>query len=140
MHAGTSALDGGGMDASGRPDDGRGPVVLSATVQEWRGQRYYRCGPYFARQPGTRPVTDRPGRLHRHVWEDVEGPIPATHHIHHRDGNAANNHRANLACVPKGVHLGQHSAQPTERQRAARRQNVRIANEVRLRGRLRPEC
>src|SRR5882757_4871282 len=49
-------------------------IIISATIQEFHGVRYYRCGPYFQRK-GV--------RLHRAVWESIHGAIPDGFHIHH---------------------------------------------------------
>src|SRR5215831_17499593 len=43
--------------------------------------------------------------LHRIIYEQHHGPIPANHHIHHIDGNTTNNAIENLLCVPAEDHL-----------------------------------
>src|SRR2546422_281808 len=50
-------------------------------------------------------------RLHRDVWEHWNGPIPAGHHIHHRDGNSGNNELSNLELVLASQHMGMHKRQ-----------------------------
>lgn len=47
--------------------------------------------------------------LHQETWKHHNGPIPAGHHIHHRDTNVANNNIANLACLPAGDHSKIHN-------------------------------
>ena len=75
------------------------PIPLSATAQEYRGERYYRCGPYFQRKGK---------RLHRAVWEDANGTIPDGFHVHHRDHNRSNNALSNLALMEAKKHLQHH--------------------------------
>lgn len=76
------------------------PVVISETIQEFAGTRFYRCGTYFQR---------RGVRLHRVVWTTANGPVPDGHHVHHIDGNPANNALSNLQCIRAEDHLaGEH--------------------------------
>lgn len=74
-------------------------TVISATVQEFLGVRYYQCGRYF-QHCGK--------RLHRVVWQHFNGHIPKRAHIHHRDGDAFNNQPDNLVCVAADEHLSFH--------------------------------
>ena len=53
---------------------------------------YYRC------TTGDRHL------LHRRVWEDHRGPIPAGYDIHHRDECKTNNTVENFECLPKAEH------------------------------------
>ena len=46
--------------------------------------------------------------LHRQVWEAHHGPIPEGWHIHHRDGNRANNAISNLEAKSPGGHIRDH--------------------------------
>ena len=83
------------------------PVVISETIQEFDGARYYRCGPYFQR---------RGSRLHRVVWEWHHGTIPDGTHIHHKDGDRTNNAPDNLECLDAQEHLGgRHGGDSAER-------------------------
>lgn len=75
-------------------------TVISDTIQEFNGVRYYSCGPYFQRK-GV--------RLHRTVWEHFNGPVPEGHHIHHKDENRANNQPGNLECLASSVHVSHHA-------------------------------
>ena len=61
--------------------------VISPTVQEFNGERYYLCGRYF--QNGKH-------RLHRMVWKYHYGEIPKGLLIDHIDRNRANNQIENL--------------------------------------------
>src|SRR5215469_17385379 len=60
----------------------------------WRGQWWWRrCDGYYAAWDAK---TRRPVLLHRKIWETHRGPLPKGVHIHHRDGNKANNQIDNL--------------------------------------------
>ena len=54
--------------------------------------------------------------LHRVVWEDANGPVPARHHIHHRDTNPSNNALENLECLSPTEHKLRHPEQPELRE------------------------
>jgi hypothetical protein len=73
------------------------PIVISPTLQEFDGVRYYKCGRYFQRD-GV--------RLHRLVWERAQGPIPEGFHVHHINGDSGNNALSNLDAVSRSDHLG----------------------------------
>lgn len=45
---------------------------------------------------------------HRWIYETMRGPIPAKHHIHHKDGNRRNNLLSNLECVSPKEHVAKH--------------------------------
>lgn len=76
--------------------------MVSMDFVEHNGQRYYRkTSGYFARRDGV--------ELHRAVWESSNGPIPSGHHIHHVDGNRANNALANLVCLTRAEHRAIHT-------------------------------
>lgn len=85
-------------------------ISISPTIQEFAGCRYYLCGFYFQRN-GV--------RLHRDVWRVHYGPIPPGYHIHHRDGNRANNQIENLELKPGREHTKGH-ANTAEFKRAQR--------------------
>ena len=74
------------------------PIIISDTVQEFDGTRFYKCGNYFQRK-GL--------RLHRRVWEAANGPVPEGMHIHHIDHNRANNALSNLECLTVEGHLAE---------------------------------
>lgn len=89
------------------------PEVLSPTKQVFRGEAYYLCGFYFQRNGR---------RLHRAVWQAINGPIPDGHHVHHMDGDRSNNHPSNLALLSAAEHLSHH-CQETAEERTERWQN-----------------
>lgn len=47
--------------------------------------------------------------LHRLIYEQAHGPIPAGHVIHHKDEDKANCSLANLMCLPNGAHSSRHN-------------------------------
>lgn len=51
---------------------------------------------------------ERPRRLHVHVWEKYNGPIPKGGQIHHIDGNKDNNEIENLQLLTKREHDYEH--------------------------------
>jgi hypothetical protein len=73
-------------------------------------------GVLYARYPKAKGRTEREYfagykkgrrvRLHVAVWEYYNGPMPSGRHIHHKDGNGANNTIENLECVTPKEHLG----------------------------------
>lgn len=79
-------------------------TVISDTIQEFLGVRYYLCGRYFQRN-GV--------RLHRTVWEHVWGrPVPDGHDVHHADHDRSNNQPGNLELLESTRHLSHHSSDP----------------------------
>lgn len=63
-------------------------------------------------------ATTNPRRyLHRVVFEDHHGPVPAGHHVHHRDGDTTNNSPANLVALLPADHVLTHYATPALRER-----------------------
>ena len=90
--------------------------VLSETMQLFDGEPFYQCGFYFQH---------RGKRLHRAVWEHYNGAIPAGYHVHHKDGNRANNEISNLELLPAGKHLSLHSS--TEAAKANARRTIELA-------------
>jgi hypothetical protein len=61
-------------------------------------------------------------RLHRYVWECEIGPIPKGCHIHHIDGDKANNAVSNLAILTGTGHQRLHGQEPARK--AASRKNI----------------
>jgi hypothetical protein len=75
-------------------------TVISRTIQEYRGERYYLCGKYFQRAGR---------RLHVAVWEDQNGrKVPDGHDVHHRDHDRSHNQPGNLEAKPRGKHISDH--------------------------------
>lgn len=91
------------------------PIVISETIQEFQGIRYYLCGQYF-QHDGV--------RLHRMVWISANGPIPKGWHVHHVDENRANNALTNLELKHGPEHMRHHM---TPERRAWSRENVKKA-------------
>lgn len=77
--------------------------IISKTAQKFNGETYYLCGPYFQRKGK---------RLHREVWKYHNGEIPPGFHVHHIDGDRANNGIENLALLAGEEHLHEHMSQP----------------------------
>lgn len=73
------------------------PVVISQTIQEFDGVRYYLCGKYFQRKGK---------RLHIAVWVYHHGPVPVGKHVHHANNDRSNNDPGNLECLSILEHLG----------------------------------
>jgi hypothetical protein len=87
------------------------PTIISATIQEFDGVRYYRCGYYFQHKGE---------KLHHAVWRYHRGPIPAGYHMHHRDNDRSNNTIGNLQCLTVKEHLGgRHGHESAEKWRRA---------------------
>lgn len=78
-------------------------TVVSSTVQEFNGERFYLCGNYF--QHNGR-------RLHRTVWEHFYGAIPEGYDIHHKDKDRANNQVWNLEMMSDAEHSRLHGTDP----------------------------
>lgn len=52
------------------------------------------------------PTTGHKGRFvlkHRHLWESVNGPVPAGHFLKSLDGNRQNCSPSNWVCLPSGI-------------------------------------
>lgn len=93
--------------------------VISDTIQEFNGDRYYLCG-YYYQHKGK--------RLHRAVWEYYNGEIPEGYHVHHIDEDRSNNAIENLALMPGIEHMKMHGQE--EQRREHGRQVIKIAIEV----------
>lgn len=74
--------------------------VVSETIQMFNGRPFYLCGFYFQ---------NKGKRLHRAVWEYYNGEIPKGFHVHHKDGNRANNAIENLELMDGKEHCRMHS-------------------------------
>lgn len=74
--------------------------VISSTIQEYKGERYYLCGRYFQRNGR---------RLHVVVWSDQNGRKPPKgYHVHHKDEDRSNNQPGNLDLLKQGEHMSHH--------------------------------
>lgn len=87
--------------------------IITEKKQRWNNQNYWLCGKYFQ---------CRGKRLHRVVWQHFNGDIPKGFHVHHKDGNRANNQVDNLELLSSKEHLSQHMqermADPIELEKA----------------------
>ena len=83
--------------------------VLSETQQLFNGEKFYRCGTYFQHNGK---------RLHRAVWEFHNGEIPNGYHVHHVDGDTANNDIANLELLAQHDHISMHLSTDKARERS----------------------
>lgn len=77
--------------------------TISSTAQKFNGITYYLCGQYYQRK-GV--------RLHRVVWKYHNGDIPEGYHVHHKDGNRANNNIENLLLMLGRDHMREHMNRP----------------------------
>lgn len=95
--------------------------IINETIQEYKGERYYLCGAYFQKN-GV--------RLHRLIWQDGnKAEIPKGMHIHHKDGDRANNSLNNLQLITASEHARIHGQNPSDKAVEARRRNAQIATE-----------
>ena len=85
------------------------PLIISDTIQEFNGTRFYKCGAYFQHTGKA---------LHVEVWTQAHGPIPEGFEIHHRDHNRSNNALSNLELLEGSEHARLHSRTPENRRRA----------------------
>ena len=106
LHAGPSVPYCGWMGRGSEPagkgqrgGDMQQPTVVSETVQEFLGKRFYRCGRYFQR---------RGRRLHREVLRERVGELPPGAHVHHLDHDEGNNSPGNLVVMGRREHLSHH--------------------------------
>jgi len=94
--------------------------------QEFNGITFYRTNPndYFRHSKNGKVIL-----MHRYVWEFYNCPIPKGYHIHHKDGNKANNDISNLELLKGTEHWKLHSKLLTDEEREWKRQNI-ITNAV----------
>lgn len=98
MHAGSFVLDGLRVEIRRVPDEGFvDPIVLDGLTQYFRGCLYRMW-------PSDRYYSKGGSRLHRDAWTAAFGPIPKGCHIHHRNGNVADNRIENLECIDAKEH------------------------------------
>lgn len=98
MHAGSFILDGERVEIRKKPREGFiDTFVVDPITQLFEGKIYR----IF---PSSEPYYKNQKYLHRVVWESAFGKIPGRCHIHHRDGNPANNLLWNLECVDGAEH------------------------------------
>ena len=95
-----------------------GYQVISDTIQEFNGERFYLCGKYFQHKGK---------RLHRAVWEYYNGEIPEGYHIHHIDGDRFNNDITNLSLMPGLDHMKEHAGSESRRENGRRAIKIAIS-------------
>ena len=93
--------------------------VISPTIQEFNGERFYLCGNYFQH---------RGKRLHIAVWEYHNGSVLKGYHVHHIDENRSNNQIENLCLMPAGMHSSFH--QNSESRREYQRKHIKDIREL----------
>lgn len=77
--------------------------MAKCKIIEYRGVIYRRYdGRLYYNAPGGG------NSLHRQVWSDANGEIPAGHDIHHRDRDHDNNRIENLECISRKEHARMH--------------------------------
>lgn len=74
---------------------------------------------YYAGSVGKKKIK----RLHIYVWEKHNGVVPKGYHIHHKDGNKANNSIDNLQMINGYGHLSLHSSSQVAKERARKNMN-----------------
>lgn len=77
--------------------------IVSPTIQEFNGERFYLCGRYFQHKGK---------RLHRTVWEHHNGDVPVGYEVHHIDGDTTNNDIENLRMMKNEDHQRYHMSEP----------------------------
>lgn len=89
--------------------------------QEFNGIIFYQTSPtdYFRHSQGRTTIL-----MHRYVWEYYNCPIPKGYHVHHKDGNRANNDISNLELLRGIEHEKLHGKLLTDEQREWRRNNL----------------
>ena len=92
----------------------RGAVVETVV---FNGKRYNRY-PESPNAAHRRYFARAGARLHRDVWVFHNGPIPEGMHIHHIDGDTANNDISNLACISRKEHWAIHAEELGARSRS----------------------
>jgi hypothetical protein len=76
------------------------PIVISDTIQEFNGTRFYKCGAYFQHKGKA---------LYVEVWTAAHGPVPAGFEVHHKDHNPSNNDLENLELLEGSEHARLHA-------------------------------
>jgi len=88
-------------------------IVLSDTVQEFNGIRYYKGNTpkdkYFGRHGK---------RLHRVVWEYHYGQIPEDCEIHHKNNDRSKNNIEDLECLLESAHARLHGLEHVDHLRS----------------------
>jgi DNA-directed RNA polymerase subunit RPC12/RpoP len=93
--------------------------VISPTIQEFDGERFYLCGNYFQHKGK---------RLHVAVWRYHNGEIPKGYHVHHIDEDRTNNQIENLRLMVSNMHLSMH--QHSDERRAYQQEHIKDMREL----------
>lgn len=94
----------------------------------WNGKTYRRYP--NAKQSSHRRYFSCAGSfLHRDVWRGVHGTIPKGYHVHHKDGNPANNSIENLECISSHVHFQMHKEERSIRAKTPK--HLELLNSIR---------
>ena len=94
----------------------------------WNGKTYRRYP--AAKQSSHRRYFSCSGSfLHRDVWRSVHGEIPRGFHVHHKDGNPANNAIDNLECICSREHFQMHSEERSARAKTP--EHLELLNSIR---------
>jgi hypothetical protein len=93
--------------------------VISPTIQEFDGERFYLCGKYFQH---------RGKRLHVAVWKYHNGEVPKGYHVHHVDEDRSNNQIENLKLMESGMHCSLH--QHSEDRKAYQQKHIKDMREL----------
>src|SRR3954464_10422704 len=88
------------------------PAVISPTIQEHNGVRYYRRKTGYFRSGG---IGVKPEVLSRVVWRERHGNIPHGWEMHHKDEDLSRNSYDNLECLAPLDHLRAHRPQFMDR-------------------------
>lgn len=96
-------------------------------VDGLRFTRDKRSGYYRANTP---KGVHKTALLHRYLWERAHGQIPQGCHVHHADGNRANNALGNLVLMTASEHRAYHRENPTDKAMAAWHQNIKKAQDA----------
>lgn len=111
IYAGATVIDGVRTEIWKKPAEGfKDPVVITPTAQLYNGIIYNitRSRKYFVFCKDNLEFF-----LHRTVWVDAFGLIPAGHVIHHKDHNKKNNQLSNLECLSEREHVQRHMVERT---------------------------
>ena len=105
----------------------RKPRARKNPVQEVDGVRFYRkpSGYYKAGREYRGGIY-----MHRYVWECNHGPIPDGMHVHHKDGDKANNNIDNLELLAASVHSKHHGKDNPWVGSEENREQLRAASEL----------
>lgn len=97
------------MDA-GKKLDGPRVRIISETIQEFMGIRYYRSGKYFSNS-----AKKENRRIHTAVWVEYNGEVGDGFQVHHKDKDRTHNQIENLERLKTFRHQSGHGMEQRER-------------------------